>query len=532
MSPAMESTPRASAPRQANRWVITLAVTVGTLMGAIDTSIINVALPHIQAAMGVTIHEVTWISTAYLISLVIIMPLTAWLASIFGRKRVYMFCLGLFLAASFFCGAAASFGMLVLFRGIQGMGAGALQPTEQAILRETFPVEEQAMAMALYGLAVMIGPAVGPTLGGWLTENYSWRWIFYVNIPIGIMGLFMVAQFVHDPPYLKNQKPMKIDYVGITLLSIGLATLQTLLEQGQSNDWFSSPLIVALAVTASVCLCSFVWWELRTEHPAVDLRLLKNLSFTSGTMIGGVLGVSLYSGMFLLPLFMQTLMGFTAMQSGLALMPRTLAMMALMPVAGWLFNYMGPRRMVSVGLAISTYAVWMMSRFTAETTMMGLIIPQLIQGVGFSLIFVSLSTAALSTVPRETMTNATGLYNLVRQLGGSFGIAIFATMLEKRISALHAHFSESVNPYNPVFQQRLLQMQHYFMSLGADAETARLRAFAAINGILQQQAGVMSYEYLFALSALLLLLCLPMVFLLNNKIGKRGGNTEHVAVEV
>jgi DHA2 family multidrug resistance protein len=531
MNAAAIPQPQAAAPPAVNRWIVTLAVTVGTLMGAIDTSIVNVALPHIQAAFGVTIHEVTWVSTGYLISLVIIMPLTAWLASIFGRKRVYMFCLLLFLVASFFCGTAASFGALVLFRGIQGIGAGALQPTEQAILRETFPVEEQAMAMALYGLAVMIGPAVGPTLGGWLTENYSWRWIFYVNIPIGIIGLFMVAQFVHDPPYLKNQKPMRIDYVGITLLAVGLATLQTLLEQGQSNDWFSSPFIVTFTVIAVVCLSLFVWWELRTDHPAVDLRLLKNVSFTSGTLIGGILGVSLFSGMFLLPLFMQTLMGFTAMQSGLALMPRTLAMMALMPVAGFLFNKMGARRMVSVGLAISAYAVWMMSRFTAETTMLGLVIPQVIQGVGFSLIFVSLSTAALSTVPRERMTNATGLYNLVRQLGGSFGIAIFATMLEKRMSALHTHLIEYANPYNPAFQERLQGLQHYFMSLGADARTAQQQALGMIDNIVRQQAGVMAYEYLFALSALLLLFCLPLVFTLNNKVG-RGHAGEEPIVEL
>jgi DHA2 family multidrug resistance protein len=527
-STATLSAPQAAAPPAVNRWLVTLAVTVGTLMGAIDTSIINVALPHIQAALGVTIHEVTWISTAYLISLVIIMPLTAWLASIFGRKRVYMFCLGLFLVASFFCGAAASFGALVLFRGIQGIGAGALQPTEQAILRETFPVEEQAMAMALYGLAVMIGPAVGPTRGGWLTENYSWRWIFYVNIPIGIIGMFMVAQFVHDPPYLKNQKPLRIDYVGITLLAVGLATLQTLLEQGQSNDWFSSPFIVIFSIIAGVCLTSFIWWELRTDSPAVDLRLLKNLSFSSGTMIGGVLGVSLFSGMFLLPLFMQTLMGFTAMQSGLALMPRTLAMMALMPVAGYLFNILGSRRMVFSGLLIAAYAVWLMSGFTAETTLAELIVPQIIQGVGFSLIFVALSTAALSTIPRERMTNATGLYNLIRQLGGSFGIAIFATMLENRMSRLHTHLIEYANPYNPVFQQRLHGLQQHFISLGADAHTARQQALAVINGIIQQQAGVMAYEHLFALSALLLFICLPMVFLLNNKIGRRSKSAEHV----
>jgi DHA2 family multidrug resistance protein len=288
---------------------------------------------------------------------------------------------------------------------------------------------------------------------------------------------------------------------------------------------------VTFTVIAVVCLSLFVWWELRTDHPAVDLRLLKNVSFTSGTLIGGILGVSLFSGMFLLPLFMQTLMGFTAMQSGLALMPRTLAMMALMPVAGFLFNKMGARRMVSVGLAISAYAVWMMSRFTAETTMLGLVIPQVIQGVGFSLIFVSLSTAALSTVPRERMTNATGLYNLVRQLGGSFGIAVFATMLEKRMSALHTHLIEYANPYNPAFQGRLQALQHYFMSLGADARTAQQQALGMIDNIVRQQAGVMAYEYLFALSALLLLFCLPLVFTLNNKVG-RGHAGEEPIVEL
>jgi DHA2 family multidrug resistance protein len=489
-------------------------------MGAIDTSIVNVALPHIQSSLGVTVNEVTWVSTAYLISVVIIMPLTAWLASMYGRKRVYMSCLVLFLVASFFCGNATTFGMLVAFRLAQGIGAGALQPTEQAILRETFPVEEQAMAMALYGLAVMIGPAIGPSLGGLLTENYSWRWIFYINIPIGLVGLAMVWRFVQDPPYLKNRKPVNIDYVGISLLTVGLATLQTVLEQGQTNDWFSSSLIFGLSATAAVCLSVFVWWELVTENPAVDLRLLKNLSFTAGTTIGGILGLSLFSGMFLLPLFMQTLLGFTALQSGMALMPRTLAMMAMMPVVGVLFNRLGSRKMVAAGLVIAAYAGVMMSRFTAETSFTQLVIPQVIQGVGFSLIFVALSTSALAKVPREKMTNATGIYNLVRQLGGSFGIAIFATLLEKRITVVHSHLADFANPYNAAFQYRMSLLQSYFRSTGDDVMTAKTRALALIEASARQQASVMSFESLFHLSTMLLVLCIPLVFTLKDRVGK------------
>lgn len=508
------------APAPPNRWLVTLAVTVGTLMGAIDTSIVNVALPHIQATLGVTINEVTWISTSYLISVVIIMPLTAWLASMYGRKRVYMTCLALFLISSFFCGNAATFGMLVVFRLFQGIGAGALQPTEQAILRETFPIEEQGMAMALYGVAVMIGPAIGPSLGGLLTENYSWRWIFYINIPIGLIGLLMVWRFVHDPPYLKNRKPVNIDYVGIGLLAVGLATLQTVLEQGQTSDWFSSPLIVILSAIAAVCLSIFIWWELVTDDPAVDLRLLKNLSFTAGTTIGGILGLSLFSGMFLLPLFMQTLLGFTPLQSGFALMPRTLAMMAMMPIVGILFNKLGARKMVAAGLAVAAYAGVMMSRFTAQTSMTQLVIPQLIQGVGFSLIFVALSTSALAKVPREKMTNATGIYNLVRQLGGSFGIAIFATLLEKRMTVVHSHLIDFANPYNPAFQLRMAQLQGYFQSIGNDVMTAKTRALALIDVSAKQQAAVMSFDALFHLSTVLLVLCIPLVLTLKDRVGR------------
>ncbi|HET6385221.1 MAG TPA: DHA2 family efflux MFS transporter permease subunit [Armatimonadota bacterium] len=514
-----------------NKWIITLAVTVGTLMGAIDSSIVNVALPYIQSNLGVTIDQITWVSTGYLISLVIVMPLTAWLGGMFGRKRVYMSCLALFLISSFFCGQAHSLEELVVFRVLQGVGAGALQPTEQAILRETFPLEEQGMAMALYGVAVMIGPAIGPTLGGWITDNYTWRWIFYINLPIGIAGLMMVWQFVHDPPFLKNQPKPTIDYIGIGLLAVGLATLQTMLEQGERYDWFTSNFIVGATVLAAICLIAFVIWELRTDEPAVDLRLLKNIPFTSGTLIGGVLGVSLFGTMFLLPLFMQDLLGYTPMQSGLALMPRAVTMIVLMPITGYLYNRLGAKALIGSGLLISAYAGWMMSRFTLDIGYINLLIPQVIQGVGFSMIFVALSTVSLAAVPRTKLTNAAGIYNLVRQLGGSFGVAIMASLLVKHMTTAHAVLVANATPYNSSFHQWMMALQQRFMSMGADEHLAQTKALAVIEGMIQGQASVMAYEWVFGLSALMMLFSLPMVITLKNVRKSNSSGKPPVAVE-
>jgi MFS transporter, DHA2 family, multidrug resistance protein len=463
----------------------------------------------------VTVTEVTWISTGYIIALVIIMPLTAWLGATFGRKRVYMSCLALFTAASFFCGTARSLTTLLLFRVIQGAGAGALQPTEQAILRETFPVEKQAMAMGLYGLAVMIGPAIGPTLGGWITDNYNWPWIFYINIPIGIVGLWLVNRFVHDPPYLAAQRGKAgVDAPGIALLSVGLASLQTVLEEGESHDWFSSDLIRTLTVVAVVALGLFVWWELRNPKPAVDLSVLKNASFTTGTLIGGILGVSLFASLFLLPLFMQELLGYPAVKSGLVLMPRSLVMLALMPVAGALYNRLGPKLMIGSGLLVAGFAPIMMSRFTLESGGMDLFWPQVIQGLGFVLIFVALSTAALAGIEKPKLTSAAGLYNLIRQLGGSFGTAVFATMLERLQQANHAVLARHVDPYNPAFLQRFQAIQQGFIARGIDPWNARTKALALIEGMVSQQAAVLAFERIFFLLGLLFFACLPLVFLL------------------
>jgi DHA2 family multidrug resistance protein len=503
--------------QETNRWVVTGSIIFGTLMGAIDTSIVNVALPNIRASLGVTLTEVSWVATGYLVSVVVILPLTPWLASVIGRKRLYLGALLVFTAASFCCGLSPTLSVLLFFRIVQGIGAGLMQPIAMAVLREAFPPAEQAMAMSIFGVAILLGPAIGPTLGGWLTDNYGWPWIFFINIPIGALTLVLASQFLYDPPYLKRQRVADVDYWGVGLLTIGLAALQTLLSEGQSKDWFESALIAALTVIAALALIAFVIWELRAPNPAVDLTILANTSYTSGTMLGGVLGLALFGSMFLLPLFMQNLLGYDAMQSGIAMLPRSLVMMAAMPIAGRLYNYVGPRLMIGFGLALSAVAAFEMGRFTAQTSYAGLIMPQVWQGVAFSFIFVSLSTAALALVPRPRMTNATALYNLVRQLGGSFGIAIIATLLEKRQAIVASTLGEHINIFNPAFLERYNAIVRGFLAQGIPSNEAGQKALALLSGMTQQQAAVMAIEYAFMLIGILFVVSLPLIFLLRSR---------------
>lgn len=496
-------------------WLVTASVTIGTLMGALDASIVNVALPHIRANLGASVTEVTWVSTGYIIALVIIMPMTAWLGMTFGRKRVYMTCMALFVVASFFCGNAHGLLELVIFRMVQGLGAGALQPTEQAILREVFPVEQHGLAMGLYGFAVMIGPAAGPTLGGWITENYNWPWIFYVNLPIGVVGLWMVNRFVHDPPHARAQRGRAgVDAVGISTLAVGLGCLQGVLEEGQRFEWFSSNLISGLAALSVLSLAFFVWWELRVPKPVVNLRVLKNVPFTTGSMIGAILGVGLFGSMFLLPLFMQELLGYTALKSGLVMLPRALVMLSLLPIMGMLYNRLGPRLMIFSGLTIGGVAAYMMSRFSLDTTTTDLFWPQVIQGMGFAQVFVALSTTSLASIPRPEMTNATGLYNLIRQLGGSVGVAICATMVERAQQAHQALLNPNINPYSPGFTMRLQQLQEALMLRGLDPWTAHSKAMAIIQGMVTGQSAALAFAHTFGVVALLFFVCLPLVFVL------------------
>lgn len=514
--------PEWSSPHE-NKWLVSLAVIFGVLMSAIDTSVVNVALPEIQGNLGATQQEITWITTGYMISVVILMPLTHWLSVRFGRKTVYLTSLVIFVASSFLCGISTSLHELILWRIVQGMGAGTLQPLAQAIFREAFPPQEQGMAMGLFGFVVLFGPAIGPTLGGWITDNYHWPWIFFINLPIGFIGFFVAMRYLHDPTYERGKAHERVDFVGIGLLAVGLATMQTMLEQGQEADWFSSTLICWLAIIAVVTLIAFVWWELKVDKPAVDLRVLKDPTFASGTLIGAILGIGLFASLFLLPQYMQTLLGFDAMQSGLALMPRSLTMMIMMPICGMLYNRVGPKTMIVIGLVLTSYSQWVMGQFTLQTGDRDILIPQVIQGFGFAMIFVSLSTVALSTIAKKNMTSATGLYNLIRQLGGSFGTAYVVVLLTNKIDQARADLVTRTDPSNPAFADRLHGLTGLFRGQGYGPMEAYHAALASIDGLIQRQAAMMAYDYVFYWVGALFVACLFLIPLLRSPKRTAGG---------
>ncbi|HEY6002742.1 MAG TPA: MDR family MFS transporter [Anaeromyxobacter sp.] len=531
--------PGALAPARprTNKWLVTISVTFGTLMGAIDASIVNVALPHMRGAVGATLQEITWVTTGFAIATVIVMPLTAFLGRLFGQKRVYMASLLLFVVSSALCGMAWSLPSLVLFRVLQGFGAGALQPTEQAILRQTFPPEEQGLAMALFAMAVMIGPAVGPTLGGWIVDNVHWSWIFFINLPVGALGLFMVGSFVHEPDDIRAanaaaaaHQRKNMDWLGIALLALGLAALQFFLEEGQQKDWFQSGLIVACALLAVVALALFVWRELVAPVPAVNVRLFKDPLFASGTLIGAVMFAILLASMFLLPVFMQELLGFTAMQSGLALMPRTLVMMAVTPIVGRLYGKVSPRLLIAAGITCVALGAFDVSRVTLQTTARGIIDAILIQGVGFSLLFVPLTTAALSQIPRTRLADATGLNSLLRQVGASMGLAIFATILSRHAVQAKAAIAAHVALDRPEVQARLGALVAGFQAKGFGPVEANEAALRALDGTVTRQAMVLSFQHVLALTGFLFLCVLPLLYFL--EVNKRAASQRpHLEME-
>ena len=505
----------------AHKWIIAGSVMVGTIMAVLDTTIVNVALPSISGTMGATIEQITWVVTGYILANVIIMPLVALLSQRFGRKNFYLANVVIFTLASMACGLARNLPMMVFFRALQGIGGGVLLTVSQAILRETFPPEEQGTAMGIFGLGVVLAPAFGPTLGGWLIDKYSWPWIFYINVPIGIINLILVSRFVEDPSYLIRKKG-DIDWLGLALMITGLGALQLMLEEGQKNDWFQSGYIVRLTIVAFFGLTLFVWRELKARNPAVNLRILRNVSFASATALGGILGIALNGSLFLLPLFLQNLLGYPAMKSGLALMPRSLAMAVIMPIGGRFYNKLGPRILVGSGLIVTGLSFWDLSHLTSQVGFMDILWPQVWQGVGFSLIFVALSTAALATIPRPDVTAATGLYNVSRQVFGSVGIAVAATQLTAGVTTYHAILAERAGQANATAIGWLSQTTAAMMArTGADFATARMQALKLLDLMVTRQATVLSYNRVFVLVSMLFIFALPLVFLL-----KRGHAVE------
>lgn len=503
------------AEKSINKWLITITVMLPAIMEIVDTSVANVALPHMQGSLNAGTDEVTWVLTSYLVSNAVVLPMTGWLARMFGRKRFLITCIILFTMASFMCGAAPTLGTLIFFRVLQGAAGGALIPMSQAIMMETFPPYQQGMAMAIFGVGAMFGPIIGPALGGWITDNLSWRWIFYINIPIGIVAVTMASFFIFDPDYLKRTKDrISIDYFGLGLLIIGLGTLQIVLDKGQQEDWFNSPFILVCSAISVITLASLIYVELTHPHPIVNLRLFKNVSFSAGNLIMFAVGFCLYSSVMLIPLFLQTLMGYNATMAGMVLAPGGVATLVCMPFVGATIQRYDGRKVVFFGLLIGACSMFIMQRFSLDAAYPDFVWPRVVLGVGLAMTFVPLTTVTLSTIAKQEMGNATGIFNLLRNIGGSVGIAISATLLSRYSQFYQTSLVPQVTPYSPVVQARLAMLKSATMARGMDAVAAEKGAVAIIYGTLRRQAAMLAYNRIFFVVGLAFLIMIPLLLLL------------------
>src|SRR5947208_282041 len=495
-----------------NPWLIAAAVMLATFMEVLDTSVANVALPHIAGNLSATPEEATWVLTSYLVSNAIILPAANWLGRYFGRKRFLIVCIAIFTLSSAVCGAAGSLGMLIVARIAQGAGGGALQPIAQAVLMESFPREKRGSAMAVFGLGIVVAPIIGPTLGGWITDNYSWRWIFYINIPIGILAVFMANTFVEDPPYIRDQRPGRIDYLGFGLMALALGTMQLVLDKGQEDEWFASSFITGFAILSGAGLIAFIIWELRSREPIVDLRVLVNRNFAVGTSLMIVMGVVLYGTIALLPLFLQTLMGYPAVASGMAVSPRGFGAVTSMLIVGRLINRVRGRYLVMFGFSVLAYSIYLFSKINLEISISSIVWPNIISGFAMGFIFVPLTTMALGTLSNEQMGNASGVFNLMRNTGGSVGIAAVTTLLARGAQTHQAALVSHLTPYDPAFQERIRQLAGGFAARGGSAVGSQ-QAYAGIYRTLVRQATVLSYIDVFRVLSFLCLLCIPAALL-------------------
>lgn len=503
----------AAVPQTNNKWAVAFAVALGALLEVIDTSIVNVGLNDMQTSLGASLSQASWIVSSYAVANVIILPLAAWLGHRFGKKRYFVFSLVGFTTASVLCGMSTNLPMLVIARVLQGLTGGGLMAKAQSILFESFPREEQATAQAFFGAIVIAGPTIGPTLGGYIVTNIGWRWIFFINLPVGILAVLLCLSALPEDEL--HDGPQKgIDWTAITMLAVGLGCLQTFLEEGNSNDWFDDPLIVLLFVVSILSLVLFVRRELISNAPVVDLRVLGYRSLWAGSILSVIMGMALYGGLFAVPIFAQTILHYTSQQTGLMMLPGALTTAFLMPFAGALSRKMDPRLMLVIGSIILAGSLGMFASMNPSTSGDDLFWPLIIRSVGTTCMFLPLSMASLGPIPREDVASATGFYNLTRQLGGSVGVALLSTMLARRQAFHVAVIGEKLVWNDPLTIERVNTLTGGMMAKGATAAEAKQRALALISGTVMQQGSIMSFADTFWLAGVIIVLFLPLVMLL------------------
>jgi len=512
-------------PSYPYRWIIAITVTMASVLEILDTSIVNVAIPHMMGSLGATLDQITWVSTGYIVANVIVLPVTGWMSAYFGRRRYFAGSIALFTVASVLCGNSHTLTELVVFRIIQGIGGGALLSTAQATLYEVFPIEEYGQAMAIFGLGVMVGPTLGPTLGGWLTDTWSWPYIFYINVPFGALAFLLSLSYVRNSRYARRVDA--VDWTGLGLLALGIGMLQTMLERGERLDWFGSREIVTYATTGVTALVLFVWHELTTAHPVIDLRIFRNRQFAIGCILAGVLGVCLYATVFVLPVYLQEGLGFTANQTGMVILPGALATAATMAVLARRLGTTDTRPIAVAGACMFAFAMWQWSHFTLLSGHDDFFWPLIVRGVALGMAFIPLNNLAVSELPLTQMGAATGLYNLLRQLGGSVGIALSANAIAHFSAQARAALAAHLPANDPAVLARIDLMARGLAARGTPAAEAHEAALRTLALQVQGQALMLAFERIFILFGIAFLLAVPLILSLRWRPGARPAAEAH-----
>jgi len=509
-----------------NPWLIAVVVAMAAFMEVLDTSIANVALPHLAGNLGSSSDESTWVLTSYLVSNAIILPISGWLATTFGRKRFFLLCIILFTVASLLCGIAPSLPLLIFFRVIQGIGGGGLQPMAQAILADTFPPEKRGLAFALYGVTAVTAPTIGPTLGGWLTDNYSWRWIFYINLPVGILTLFLVLRLVEDPPYISRQKGagVRVDYIGIALLTLAVGALQVLLDKGQEDDWFGSHFILTLAVISAIGFVSLVMWEWRQKAPIIDVRMFKSFNFVVSSLMMFLLGILLFSSLVMMPLFLQSLMGYTAQSAGLVLSGGGLILLFTMPIVGQLTTKVPAKYIMAFGWLCLAFGMYYSTvRLDLQMSFRSAAELRIVQAMGLSFLFVPITLAAYIGIPPEKGNSVSGLVNFMRNMGSSVGTSVVTTLLARRAQFHQTMLASYATNYDPAFRNQVRGLSRQLLHSGASAPDAQVGALARAYQSLGAQSQTLAYIDTFEVLGVAASIMFVLAFIVKKNDPRAGG---------